>query len=214
MNAGIIFLIVLVVCGAGVTFYQQRSKIIPHKDEEPAGLHLGPIINGENHTSGAVFGSAGSALGGFSFPQPDWAAGNVHYLTKRPTTKPRLGRMRARFTITAEDYVRFINDYGSAATVSLYFQRRGDNWSSEGKYEAYRWYGATIPLAIGTYTLESDGKWGAVNTSHNDDNLPAFLAALKGVGRFGLVFGGGSGQGHGACATGPAEFILHELTFE
>ena len=45
---------------------------------------------------------------------------------------------------------------GTVPTVSLFFQRRGDDWSGQGPYASYRWYRAGGPgtLTLGEHRLE------------------------------------------------------------
>ena len=104
-----------------------------------------------------------------------------------------------------------------AATVSLYFQQRGDTWSGRGRYESYRWYSparAVIPLAPGvqTVTVAFDEVWTNVYGRPNTEVPMGFAAALADTARIGLAFGSSGARSHGVYATAPARFTL--LAFE
>ena len=128
---------------------------------------IGPIIRGKNYSQGMPLHPR-PARGGwqFDFPVGSAAAGHVHYVTFRSGPIAPDARINVRYRIDAPPGTRFVpqESPGSPATVSLYFQRRGDNWSAKGRFEHYRWYApaATVrPLATGEQEIsvrkEHDG---------------------------------------------------------
>ena len=96
--------------------------------------------------------------------------------------------------------------------VTLYFQRRGDNWSARGPFETYRWYAtfaSHMPIEPGEHEIVAplDANWTAVMTSSARTAPAAFRDALRHANRVGFVLGGGDGYGHGVFATGRARPI-------
>lgn len=82
------------------------------------------------------------------------------------------------------------------ATITPLFQRRGDNWSGEGKFDGYRWYAGfasrflrDAPLTIAA-PLEAQARWGGVQTFYSDEQPEAFAAALADTALAGAGFGG------------------------
>jgi hypothetical protein len=151
------------------------------------------------------------------FPQ---APGSVHYVTFNhgPLTGKSLIRMRYR--IEVDEGTTFVNNLGGdRALLSLYFQRRGDNWTAQDRYGRYRWYiqpgggGGEVRLAPGEREVVArfDESWmGALGSG-----TPAeFSASLANAECVGFVFGGGDGLGHGVHATGSARFVLLDFRVE
>ena len=77
-----------------------------------------------------------------------------------------LGKRRIvmRYRIAAAPGVGFIpHEHPAAiATLALYFQRRGDNWTAKRQFEHYRWYAVhaqRVPLTPGEHevSLSLDG---------------------------------------------------------
>ena len=104
-------------------------------------------------------------------------------------------------------------------TVSLFFQRRGDNWSARGRYALYRWYApahTVQEIAPGIHEMTvrlDDPAWGSVVGGIKAGDRPrAFERSLANASRVGLVFGSTAARGHGVYATAPARFEL--LDFE
>ena len=151
----------------------------------------------------------------FDFPQPDSNAGHVHYVTFKHGPLTGKSRIVLRYRIEAEPGVQFYpTKYpGMLSILTMYFQRRGDDWSGRGKYEGYRWW-ATFrtdrPLTAGEHELSVglDENWTAVQTSSAINNPKAFRDAVRDAERVGFTFGGGDGYGHGVYATGPARFVV------
>ena len=126
-----------------------------------------------------------------------------------------------RYRVDLARGARFIADESpnEAATVSLYFQQRDDNWSARGRYGSYRWYApvrAVVPLASGLFqmTVRLDETWTNVNGQPVSQNRDGFDAALRDTVRIGLAFGSSSKRSHGVYATGPARFTLLNFKIE
>jgi hypothetical protein len=149
----------------------------------------------------------------FNFPQPTQAKGHVHALTKK-LTRPLTVNSCLTLTYeiaTAPGALIVPKDYPTNPAVTvLFIQRKGDNWSARGAYEAYRWYGTSqiLPLVPGPMQgqLCFTDIWTAVLTSSSVTNAAAFKDAWLNAERIGFVLGGGDGFGHGVYATGPATF--------
>ncbi len=125
-----------------------------------------------------------------------------------------------RYRIDAERGTRFVarEHPNETAAITLFFQRRGDNWSARGRYEDYRWYApisTMVPLRPGEHQITlrlDDPLWGSVMGASAAQRPGAFAATLAQTERVGFVLGSISGRGHGVFATAPARFTL--LDFE
>jgi len=188
---------------------------------------IGPVLR-KRRSLGGLLGFGGTSWsvgmprrmkgGSFDFPV-GWPAGHVHYVTRRTGPLNGKARIRLRFRIEAAPSVDFITNTGTAfGSITLYFQRAGDDWLGGHKTEAHRWYAtfATLLLDPGDHEIVAplDGEWTAVHTSSRSLNPMAFRAALAAAESIGFVFGGGDGFGHGVCADGPARFVLIDFAVE
>lgn len=182
---------------------------------------IGPIIRSRNYSVGMPLYPVQNGQGWhFDFPNPSVDAGHVHYLTYNHGPLSGKRSIILRYRIDAAPGVRFIaREYPELpATISLYFQRRGDNWSGRGKYEAFRWYSPNetlVSITPGEHTLKidlDDPRWISVWGHHAATNPAAFRQAVNDTERVGFVFGSREGRGHGVYATGPARFTV--LKFE
>ena len=174
------------------------------------------MVNGINYSVGMPRVVAGAS---FDFPQPDQATGHVHYLTFRHGSLAGKSRITLRYRIDAAEGVRIVpKDYPDlAGALTLYFQRRGDDWSANEQYQYYRWYASSQtvrPLVAGenTITMSLNDVWTAVLGRNSLDAPDVFASAKHEADRVGFVFGGGNGLGHGVYATGPARFTI--ISFE
>lgn len=193
------------------------GKPAPAADPMQASAwEIGPILDGRSYSPGMP--SAPSQDGGtwyFDFPQPDRAAGHVHYLTFKHGSLSGKSRIVLRYRVEAEPGVQFVpqEDPSAPSTLTLYFQRRGDNWSGAGKYETYRWWATFrrhLPITPGTHELSVglDENWTSVMGASAASNPKGFRDAIRDAERVGFTFGGGVGAGHGVYATGPARFVV------
>ena len=184
---------------------------------DPSKWEIGPITPTRNYSVNMPLTPSPHPDGWyFDFPQPDKAAGHVHYVTFRHGSLSGKSRIVMRYRIEADPGVQFIPTNfptGYESILTLYFQRRGDDWSGKGKFETYRWW-ATFrlhtPITAGEHELSVglDENWTAVQTSSAASNPKAFRDAIRDADRVGFTFGGGDGFGHGVYATGPARFVL------
>ena len=182
---------------------------------------IGPIIRGKNYSQAMPLHPA-PARGGwqFDFPLGSAAAGHVHYVTYQPGAIRSDSELVVRYRVDARPGTRFVPQEtpDRPATVSLYFQRRGDNWSARGRFEHYRWYApdATVqPIAPGEHEIRvklNDPGWISVFGRTSGSYPEALTAALSDIDRIGLVFGSSAARGHGVYATAPARFTL--LSFD
>jgi len=181
---------------------------------------IGPVIGSRNYSVGMPLSPIQGPQGWhFDFPYAVVEAGHVHYLTFNhgPLTGKR--KIVLRYRIDARPGVRFVSQEHPhlPATLSLYFQRRGDNWKAKGRFEAYRWYSPNenlVSLAPGEHKLELDldDRWISVWGHTAATNPAGFKGAIDEADRVGFVFGSREGRGHGVYATGPARFTV--LSFE
>ena len=177
---------------------------------------IGPILSGHNYSLNMPASPAPHADGwSFDFPQPNKDAGHVHYVTFNHGSLKGKSAIVLRYRIEAEPGVQILpQEYPAAAsTLTMYFQRRGDNWSGRGEYEHYRWWATFrvhMPLAPGEHelTVRLDENWTSVMGSSAALNPRAFRTAIAEAERVGFTFGGGGAAGHGVYATGPARFVL------
>ena len=179
---------------------------------DPQGWELGPIYDGVNVSQGAAMHQAES---GWAIDIPLAGAGSVHYVTM-PTSQLT---GKTKVTLVCEfvmaDGVKLcpVKTPDAPSLLTLYFQRRGDNWSGVEHYETYRWYASfatQADLSAREYTIEArfSENWTAIQTSSRATHPEAFDAALANASRIGFVLGGGDGLGHGVSATGPAKLII------
>jgi hypothetical protein len=178
---------------------------------------IGPIIRGRNHSVGMPLQPIPAGRGWyFDFPHPHLGAGHVHYVTFNPGPIAGASRIVVRYRVEAPRGVRFLprEHPQEPATVSLFFQRRGDTWRGRGAFEYFRWYApppTVRPLAPGEYEMSvslNDPRWISVQGRPASTNPEAFRAALAETQSLGLVFGSPSARGHGVYSTGPARFRL------
>lgn len=197
----------------------QFAELVRQRAE---GWEIGPFYKGRSRSPGmpARAVQAGDTAY-FDFPWPDARAGHVHYVT-RPTG-PLTGAREIvlRYRIDGERGVRFHPQEHPErkATLSLYFQRRGDNWKARGRYATYRWYapeGMMGPVTPGTHEVRVplDANWVAVLGATSHTAPGAFADALDNAARVGFVFGSRGGRGHGVYATAPARFTILDFRIE
>ena len=183
---------------------------------------IGPIIKGRNYSEGMPLHprQAGEGIS-FEFPGPTVRDGHVHYVTYDPGSLAGARRIVFEYRIDAAPGTEFRarEQNGHGPVVSLYFQRRGDNWSAARGYEQFRWYAppsSVKAVAPGTYrmTVSLDDNWGNVNGQRRAGNERAFEAALDNAGSVGFVFGTPPARGHGVYATGPARITVLDFRVE
>jgi hypothetical protein len=179
---------------------------------------IGPITPTQNYSVNMPLSPSPHPDGwSFDIPYPNAEAGHVHYVTFKHGPLTGKTRIVLRYRLEMADRVQLVptkeqpNSYPSILT--LYFQRRDDDWSGRGKYETYRWWAtfhSAMPLTAGEHELSVplDGNWTAIQTSSAATNPKGFRDAIRDAERVGFTFGGGDGYGHGVYATGPARFVV------
>ncbi len=202
---------------AALTTFALLAGAGPATAQNAASWEIGPIIRGKNYSQGMPLRPQPTRTGwSFDFPVGSREAGHVHYVTFRPGPVAPRSRIVVRYRVDARAGTRFVPQESPElrGTVSLYFQRRGDNWSAKGRYEYFRWYapGATVrEIAPGEHEISvriDDPDWISVQARTAGSNPAALQAALADIDRIGLVFGSTAARGHGVYATAPARFTL------
>lgn len=181
----------------------------------PANWTIGPIIGGANQSRGMPRNPS-PHLEGWAVTLPP-QGGKLGAITTR-TVGSLAGKreMILKYRIAGTGSVHPVTGPTFPPLLSLFFQRRGDNWSARGSYETFRWYSPLYHMGLkpGDYELRVplDANWTAILTSSAEKNPSAFEAAKRDTDNVGMVFGGGDGRAHGVFARGHVEFIC--LSFE
>src|SRR5688572_7499986 len=123
----------------------------------PNGWTIGPVIKGRNYSVGMPLHPAPSAWGGWQIDLPR-APGSVHYVTFRHGSLAGKRNIVLRYRVEAAPGVRIVptSDPSLPSIITLYFQRRGDNWSGRGQFETYRWYAtfaSQMPITPGDHVI-------------------------------------------------------------
>lgn len=189
---------------------------VPAVAQYAPSWNIGPIIRGKNYSQGMPAQLRDTREGAqFDFPGPTQRDGHVHYVTTPVQSLAGARSITLTYRIDAEPGTRFMAvDYPqNPATLSLYFQRAGDNWTARGRYETYRWYvtgDKMVPLSPGTHKITVDlvDDWKAVGSTTAASNPQAFREALANADKVGFTFGSAGGRGHGVYATGRARFTV------
>jgi hypothetical protein len=211
------FAILAAACGNPAPAGAQPA---PAAASDPGSWTIGPFVRGRNYSRGVPLHPTARRGGGWHVDLPN-APGSVHAVTFRHG--PLVGKRRIvmRYRVEAAPGTRILaaSDGRSPSMITLYFQRRGDNWSGRGRFETYRWYATfatRTPLTPGNHVMVAplDGPWTAIETSKAATNPAAFRAALADADQVGFVLGGGDGFGHGVIATGPARLIVTDFRVE
>lgn len=179
---------------------------------------IGPVIRGKNYSVNMPLTPTPNKLGWFfDFPYSTKANGHVHYVTFNPRSLAEATSIKVRYRVQAGSKTRFVPQEHPhlPGTVSLFFQRQGDNWSAKGRYALYRWYApahTVQEIAPGVHEMTvkfNDPLWvSVVGGMKASDRPEAFYEALTHAGSVGLVFGSTAARGHGVYATAPARFQL------
>ena len=176
---------------------------------------IGPWVRGKNYSVGMPNHPRPGARGSLAMDLPVVGSGEVDALTTAVGPLAGARQITLRYRIDAPKGTRFIavEMPSEPATVSLYFQQAGDNWSGKGRYESHRWYAprrAVVPLTPGEHsvTVRLNETWTNVRGHPNHDVPEAFAAALRNTDRIGLAFGSLSRRSHGIYATAAARFTL------
>lgn len=203
----------LVATAAGATAIPPAAK-----------WEIGPVIRGENYSVGMPLRPQPTRNGwAFDFPHSTKEAGHVHYITFDPGSLAEASRIKVRYRVDADPGTHFVPQEHPhlPGTVSLFFQRRGDDWSAKGGYALFRWYAPVhtvqeIAPGVHEMTVEfDDPRWGSVvGGTKSGDNPRPFQVALANASSIGLVFGSTAARGHGVYATAPARFELLDFDIQ
>ncbi len=185
-----------------------------------AAWEIGPIIRGKNYSYRMPLRPEETRAGpSFAIPGPTAEQGHVHYVTV--PTRPLAGArgITLKYRIDAAPGTRFVPQESPQlpATLSLYFQRAGDGWTT--RQPDWRWYAPTnrtVPLRPGTHTVRIgfDEDWIAMTGPGAHANPRGFREALEQTARVGFTFGSEGGRGHGVYATQPARFTILDFRVE
>jgi hypothetical protein len=199
---------------------ESEASAQPAAASNPDAWTVGPIVRGRNYSRGVPLHPTARRGGGWQVDLPA-APGSVHGVTFHHGPLAGKRRIVMRYRIEAARGVRILaaSDGRSPSMITLFFQRRGDNWSGRGRFETYRWYATfatQTPLTPGDHVMVAplDGAWTAIETSKALTSPAAFRAALADADQVGFVLGGGDGFGHGIFATGPARLIVTDFRVE
>lgn len=185
---------------------------------DASAWELGPIIDGKNYSHGLR--PSPNADGTWSIVLPVGQDG-VHYVT---TSRSLAGAtsIKMRYRVDAAAGARIVASTSPTAPgiIALYFQRCGDNWSGDGKFESYRWwatFAAQSPIEPGVHEIAAplEANWTAVMTSSRASNPTGFRDAVANTCRVGFTLGGGTGYGHGVFAAGgPVSIVVEDFRVE
>ena len=212
----LLIVVVIVVVMALLLFTKSKDKSEPIPDDmmNPQAWEVGPIYDGVNVSTGVALHPI-KVDGGWAIDIPLYESGSVHYVTMPTGSLAGKTKVTLVCELVMADGLKLrpVKSPDSPSLLTLYFQRSGDNWTSAGKYEAYRWYASFATqsnLSAREYTIEArfDDNWTAIMSSSRLTHPEAFADALANAGRIGFVLGGGDGLGHGVYATGPARLIV------
>lgn len=182
---------------------------------DAADVQIGPVIGRRNYSIGLPLNPTPVAEGGWQFPLgPDY---EPHYVTARLGSLEGKSRISMRFAVDLADGAVIHGakcSEQSRGTVELYFQRRGDDWATDG----WRWWAsfAPIPLSEGEFTISASltSNWTSVQNKSAASDPDDFRASVRDADRVGFTFGNCTGRGHGIRATGPGTFRLLEFKVE
>lgn len=196
------------------------ARAAPRNHAVASDWTIGPIIRGRNYSRGMPLRPSPRAAGGWQVDLPQ-APRSIHYVTFRHGPLASKSRIVMRYRIEADPGVKIVprTAPASPSMITLYIQRRGDDWSARGPYEAYRWFAnfaTQSPVTPGDHVLIAPlaGNWSAVQSSTARTNPAAFRAALTDADEVGFVLGGGDGLGHGVSATGRVRLIVSSFRIE
>jgi len=215
------FLLALGLCAAAAVGTLSPLGIAAAAGPAVEAWSIGPVIRGRNYSVGMPRTLSRERDGAsFQFPYPSRSAGHVHAVTVPVRSLAGAERITLTYRIDAAPGVRFYGqENGGPGWLSLFIQRRGDNWSAKGRYETYRWYSPnerieTLRPGVHTVSIPLDEEWNGVVAWKRSANPAAFEAALADAASVGFVFGSSSGLGHGVYASGPAKFTILDFRID
>ncbi|MDE0879956.1 MAG: hypothetical protein OSB00_15040 [Sphingomonas bacterium] len=176
---------------------------------ERAGWSIGPLVHGDNYSRNMPSVPTKLAGGVWSVLIEPGAELDGVTIARGPVT----GSIFLRYRVTGDGlYPSEVP--GEEPILTVYLQRKGDNWSGAGKYDGYRFYRiAPLPLTPGEHEamvpLEAR-EFVGVSGAGAWDLGSLFTEALASNGRIGLAFGHRHGRMHGVETTEPVIVDLLE----
>ena len=195
MTSAAVFIVVAILVMAALLLRKHRGVFGPEwRIGYSPGMPNTPVMQGS----------------GWYFDFPTDPASHVHYVQwfKPPAL---VGSLYVKFTVTGGGFIapRYP---GETAVVSLLIQRKGDDWTAQGKYQGYRWFSsAIVTLADGQFEITAPLNVASWSDVEGGRDPAAFAEAIRNVENVGLVFGVSGGRGHGVYATEPSRFTLLEI---
>lgn len=170
---------------------------------------IGPIIKDRNYSIGLFRPSQYKGGWGFTIgPRAE-----PHYVTFRHGSLRGKTQIRMRFRVEGPRGAIIYGakcPTGSPSAVLLYFQRKGDNWRTDGA----RWWASFAKVTLRGPMPETEivaplnASWTSVLKMNAKDHPNEFAAAKANADRVGFTFANCSGHGHGARATVPVKFVV------
>ncbi len=185
---------------------------------------VGPIIkrdgNARNYSIGLSTRPA-KVADGWSFPigprqQP-------HYVTLPHGSLRGKSQIRMRFRVDGPATAKITGGPRADGTpctgpsaVLLYFQKRGDDWATDG---ARWWHNPSKvklsgPMGETEIVAPLNTGWSSVMAMKQATHLAQFTSAKDGAERVGFTFANCTGSGHGAMASEKVQFVLTDFRVE
>lgn len=181
-----------------------------HAGMQSGRWEIGPVIEGRNYSVGMP-SSLPRNGGAVRFAISPTA--QPHYITFRHGSLGGKSRIRMRFRIEGPTFAKIHGakcPVNSPATVTIYFQRDGDNWRTDGQ----RWWATfstvqlKVPMGQTEIVAPLNARWTSVSQMTAQNSPGVFAQAKAKADRVGFTFGNCEGYGHGARATAPVRFIV------
>lgn len=176
----------------------------------PAGAwEIGPVVNQRNYSLGPTRPARFERGWGFTIgPRTE-----PHYVTFSHGSLRGKTQIRMRFRVEGRSGAIIHGatcPTRSPSAVTLYFQRKGDDWASDGG----RWWASFAsvrlrgPMAETQIVAPLDARWTSVLRMNAKNSPGEFAAAKADADRVGFTFANCRGFGHGARATVPVRFVV------
>lgn len=170
---------------------------------------IGPVIKDRNYSLG---------LSGPSELEDGWGftigpTAEPHYVTFRHGSLHGKTQIRMRFRVEGPSGAVIHGakcPKGSPSAVTIFFQRRGDNWATDGA----RWWASFASVSLSGPIPDTEivaplnANWTSVLKMTAKSDPGEFAAAIANADRVGFTFANCEGLGHGARATEPVRFIV------
>jgi hypothetical protein len=179
--------------------------------QTPVGpWEIGPIIQRRNYSAGMPYSPSRDAK---SLRFAIGPRAEPHYVTFRHGSLRGRSQIRMRFRIVGPNGAIVHGAKcppNTPATVTLYFQRKSDDWATDGG----RWWATFASVQLKSPMAETEivaplnAIWTSVSSMTAANSPDAFSAAKANADRVGFTFGNCEGYGHGARATSPVTFVV------